>query len=175
MAGAEAASASERREEAMRTLVSTMLLAGALSAQVPELPFDSAADFLKLPAQIHLGEPAGVATNSKGNLFVYMRSGTHTTTGGSRLFTHGGARLLEFDRAGKFVREIGQGVYGFLFAQSVRIDPKDNMWVVDRGANMVIKFDSEGRVVMTMGRKPEAVPSIGPAPASGRGGEGGGR
>src|SRR5262245_28753853 len=120
MARAEASLEAGRREEAMRTLLSTMLLAGSLYAQVPELAFDSAADFLKLPAQIHLGEAAGVATNSRGNLFVYTRTGTHTTTGGSRLFTHGGARLLEFDKSGKFVREIGQGVYGFLFAQSVR-------------------------------------------------------
>src|SRR5262249_49503372 len=152
MAGAEAASASERRGGAMGTLGSTMLLAGALSAPGPQPPLDSAADFLKLPAPLHLRRPARGSPHSTGQPSVDMRSGTHTTTGGSRLFTHGGARLLEFDRAGKFVREIGQGVYGFLFAQSVRIDPKDNMWVVDRGANMVIKFDSEGRVVMTMGR-----------------------
>ena len=164
-------------------LLSGILFAGALvcikaPAQVPDLTFDGAADFLKLPAQIHMGEAAGVATNSKGNLFVYTRTGTHTTTGGSRLFTHGGARLFEFDRSGKFVREIGQGAYGFLFAQSVRIDPRDNIWVVDRGANMVIKFDPAGQVLMTMGRKPEAVASMspGPAPAAapGRGGAGGG-
>ena len=34
---------------------------------------------------------------------------------------------------GKFVREIGVGVYGFIFAQAVRVDPQDNIWVVDRG------------------------------------------
>ncbi len=59
--------------------------------------------------------------------------------------------------AGKFVREIGQGIYGFLFAQVVRIDPQDNIWVVDRGSSLVIKFDPDGRVAMVMGRKPEAI------------------
>jgi hypothetical protein len=152
----------------VRPLLTALIFGGTLSAQVAEIPFDSAADFLKFPPQIHLGEAAGVATNSKGNLFVYTRSGTHTTAGASRLFTHAGSRLLEFDRSGKFVREIGQGVYGFLFAQSVRIDPKDNIWVVDRGSNMVIKFDPEGRVLMTLGRKPEAVAAAAPGP--GRGG-----
>jgi len=58
---------------------------------------------------------------------------------------------FEFDPNGKYVREIGQGVYGFLFAQSVKIDPQDNIWVVDRGSNMLIKFDPAGRVVMTLG------------------------
>lgn len=151
----------------MRAVLTAMLFAGALAAQ--DLAFD-AVDFGKLPPQIHLGEAAGVATNSKGNVFVYTRTGTQTTTGASRLFTHGGARLFEFDRTGKFVREIGQGVYGFLFAQSVRIDPKDNIWVVDRGANIVIQFDPEGRVVMTLGRKPEAVAATPPPPAAAGGG-----
>ena len=53
--------------------------------------------------------------------------------GTSRTFYKAGSRLFEFDQTGKFVREIGVGVYGFNFAQAVRIDPQDNIWVVDRG------------------------------------------
>ena len=71
------------------------------------------------------------------------RAPAQATWGASRTFTHGGSRLLEFDRTGKFVREIGEGVYGFLFAQAVRVDPKDHIWVVDRGSSMVIEFDQE--------------------------------
>ena len=44
------------------------------------------------------------------------------TTAGARNVSHGGSRLFQFDRTGKFVREIGQGVYGFLQAQQVRVD-----------------------------------------------------
>ena len=117
-----------------------------------------------------MGEAAGVATNSKGSIFVYTRTGgVNATLGGSRIFTHGGSRLFEFDRTGKYVREIGEGVYGFLFAQSVRVDSSDNIWVVDSGSSMVIEFDPEGRILMTLGRKPEAV-----SLAGGRGGRGGG-
>ena len=90
------------------------------------------------------------------------------------------ARLFEFDQTGKYVREIGQGLYGFVFAHTVRVDPQDNIWVVDEGSNMVIKFDPEGRVIMTMGRKPEAInipaaPAPGAAAGGGPGGEGGAR
>lgn len=138
--------------------VAALLLAGSLGAQIPEIPYDSAPNFLKLPERVYLGEAAGVATDSRGNIFVYTRTGgTFATTGASRTFTHGGSRLFEFDSNGKYMREIGQGVYGFLFGQAVRVDSRDNIWVVDRGSNMVIKFDSGGRVLMTMGRKPEAV------------------
>ncbi len=154
-----------------RFLLVVCLVAGPALAQVSEIAFDSTPNFLKLPEHIYLGEAAGVATNSKGNLFVYTRTGGVATTGASRWFTHGGSRLFEFDANGKYLREIGQGVYAFLFAQSVKIDAQDNIWVVDRGSNMVLKFDSSGRVVMTLSRKPEAVTLV-PTRA---GGDGGGR
>ena len=113
------------------------LLCGAwVSAQVPGIPFEGNINFLKLPSNIYLGEAAGVATNSKGNIFVYTRSGESGAMGGSRFFTYGGSRLFEFDPTGKYLREIGTGIYGFLFAQSVRVDAQDNIWTVDRGSNI---------------------------------------
>lgn len=151
-----------------RLLVAAALASAvALSAQVsiPEIPFD-ASDPLALPDNIHLGEAAGVATNSKGEIFVYTRTGTPVITlASARAVSHGGSRLFQFDRNGKFVREIGQGIYGFLTAQQVRVDPQDNVWVVDQLASQVIKFDPAGRVQMIFGRKPEAmrVPALPPA------------
>jgi len=38
----------------------------------------------------------------------------------------------------------------------VRVDTDDNIWAVDKGSDMVIKFNPEGRVVMVFGRKQEA-------------------
>jgi hypothetical protein len=148
-----------------------VLACGLLRAQVPELPFDGNIGFLKLSANIHLGEAAGVATDSKGNILVYTRTGEDVTMGGSRFFSHGGSRLLEFDPAGKYVREIGTGIYGFLFAQSVRIDAQDNIWAVDRGSDNIIKFDPAGRFLQVLSRKPE---SINPVPAGGGEGRAGG-
>jgi hypothetical protein len=151
--------------------VSFALLSGALlSAQVPEISFDSAATPLKLPANLHLGEAAGVATDSKGNILVYTRTGEDATMGGSRFFTHGGSRLFEFDATGKYLREVGSGIYGFLFAQAVRVDSQDNIWTVDRGADVIVKFDPAGRFLMALGRKPESVNPAGSG--GGRGGRG---
>jgi len=134
---------------------------------VPEIPFDASPDILKLPTDVYLGEVAGVATNSKGQVFVYTRTGNPTVgLGNSRLFTHGGSRLFQFDRNGSFVREIGQGLYGFLVAHSVRVDPEDNVWIVDEGSNQVVKFSPDGHVLMILGRKPEAV-TIRQSPAGG--------
>src|SRR5262249_5286732 len=75
---------------------------------VPELPFTTVPNFLELPAGEYLGEAVAVATNSKGHIFVFHRSHYN--------------RLFEFDRTGKFVKEIGSGFLGFEFAHSVRVD-----------------------------------------------------
>jgi DNA-binding beta-propeller fold protein YncE len=151
-----------------RSVLAGLLCAGALMAQVPEIAFDAVPDLLKLPERTYFGEVAGVATNSKGRVYVYTRTGaTQATVGGSRIFTHGGSRLFEFDRNGKYLREIGVGLYGFLEAQALRVDAGDNIWVVDKLSSMVIEFDQEGRVAMTLGRKPESVNDIG---GTGRGG-----
>src|SRR5579862_2290245 len=142
---------------------------------VPEIAFDSA-DTLKFPSNIHLGEAAGVATNSKGDVFVYTRTGHPTISiGTARPFAHGGSRLLQFDKTGKFIREIGQDSYGFMVAQQVRVDPQDNIWIVDQMSSMVIKFDPNGRVQLLLGRKAESerVPAAPLTPAAG-GGRGGG-
>jgi len=144
----------------------------------PQINFDSAANALTLPDDVYLGEVAGVATNSRGDIFVYTRTGhPYLSLGTARPFAHNGSRLFQFDRTGKFTRELGQGMYGFLFAAQVRVDPQDNLWVVDQMSGMVIKFDTQGRVAMLLGRKPEAVnnpPRAGGAGAAGGGGEGGG-
>src|SRR5436190_11614964 len=141
---------------------------------VPQLPYDSAPNFLKLPDGLYLGEAVGVATNSKGHVFVYTRTGSpRVTVGTNRAFAHSAARLFEFDQTGKYVHEIGQGLYGFLFAHAVRVDRQDNIWVIDEGSNMIIKFDPEGRVLMTMGRKPEALTVPAPAAAAAEGARGG--
>jgi hypothetical protein len=115
----------------------------AKAQNVPEIPYDTAPNLIKMPAGLYMGEAMGVATNSKGHFFVYTRSAN--------------TRLFEFDQTGTFVREIGQGSYGFEFAHSVRVDPEDNIWVVDEGSNLVIKFNPAGRVIMVMGSRPEVV------------------
>jgi len=124
---------------------------------VPEIPFSSVPNLLKLPPGEYLGEAVAVATNSKGHIFVFHRSAN--------------TRLFEFDQAGKFLKEIGAGYYGFEFSHSVRVDPKDNIWTVDEGTNMITKFSPEGNVLMVLGSRPPAVLGaqaypVGPNPPS---------
>src|SRR5688500_7009553 len=119
-------------------VVATAILASgaALAAQgaAPQIPFESVADLLKTPNDIHVGEVGGVAANSKGQIFVYTRTGhPYATLGDNRTFYHGGSRLFQFDPNGKFVRELGQDVYGFNAAYGLRVDPQGNVWTIDIG------------------------------------------
>lgn len=120
-------------------------------ATVPELPFDSVPNPLQLPADMNFGEVAGVAVNSKGHVFVFSRGNSN---GPAYMAT--AAQLLEFDHKGKFIREIGKNLYGWSYAHAVRIDPHDNIWVVDKGSNMILRFTADGHVDWVFGRKGEA-------------------
>src|SRR5262245_58128355 len=123
-----------------RTLVfiiaATWAITGSIltgQTTVPAIQFESDPMPLTMPDDIHLGEVAGVATNSRGEIFVYTRTGNPTiTTGTARAVSHGGGRLFRYARNGKYVGEIGQGNYGFLQPQQVRVDSQDNVWVVDQ-------------------------------------------
>ena len=162
----------------MKKFASFLLAATALGA-IPalaqgDLPYSSA-EILKYPVGMYPGEIAGVATNSKGHIFIYERTGRPSASlGGSRVFVTGGSDLVEFDQTGKYVRKVSEETYGFLSANSVRVDKQDNVWVADRYSGMVLKFSPDlSRIVMTLGRKPESINiSPGPGAAAGGGGRG---
>jgi DNA-binding beta-propeller fold protein YncE len=125
----------------------------ALAAQQAprDITYRSVPDFLTLPPDIYLGEVAGVAVNSKGHIFVFSRG---STTGPA--YGAAAAQLLEFGPDGRYLREIGHNLYAWSFAHAVRIDRHDNIWVADKGSDMVVEFNPAGRVAMVFGRKQEA-------------------
>jgi DNA-binding beta-propeller fold protein YncE len=136
------------------SIVLLLLFGAAPRAQQstpPEIPFESVANFLKLPRDMNFGENAGVAVNSRGNVFVFTRG---NVTGPA--FGATAAQLLEFGPDGKYIREIGKGLYAMAYAHAVRVDRDDNIWIIDKGSDMVVKFNPEGHAVMIFGRKKES-------------------
>ena len=115
------------------------LLPKAIDA--PDIKYEVVRDFMKLPPNVYLGEGIGIARNSKGHIFV--NSCAQQT------------KTFEFDQNGNYVREIGKELYGHVFCHGVRVDAQDNIWVIDEGANSIIKFNPEGRVTMVLGRRDE--------------------
>jgi streptogramin lyase len=117
-----------------------LLIAPPAFAQqpVPAIAFDSVHNPLKPPAHMYFGEASGVSVNSKGHIFVLSRGNTSGPA-----YAAAATQLLEFDAQGKFIREIGKNLYAWSFGHTVKVDPKDNIWVTDKGSDMVIKFDPE--------------------------------
>lgn len=155
----------------MRTIavgfLSLLLCAGSAYAQnqqtpakaratTPEIPY-SAVRFGKMPPGLYMGEAVGVATNSKGTVYVSTRSGE--------------SHVFEFDRNGNFVKEFAQGSYAYGFAHAVRVDKDDNVWTIDEGTNVVLKFSPSGKLLMVMGKRPDPIDQLakmpGTAPYSG--------
>jgi len=135
-------------------------VAGGVSAQsnAPAIPYEAEDALSGFPDDIHIGEAAGVARNAAGEIFVYTRTGNPTLSlGTSRYMSHSGSRVFKFDSRGRYEREIGQEIYGALFAQQARVDRDDNIWIIDRMSGQVIKFDPAGRIQMVLSRKPESM------------------
>ena len=111
-------------------------------ATAPDIPFESVPNFLTMPPNLYLGEGIGVARNSKGHVFVFTRSGD--------------TRLFQFDQNGKFVREIGQGLYGFEMAHGVRVDSH-----VYGGYSILPNYDSMvGKLIVHRLTRDEAIQAM---------------
>lgn len=129
----------------------------ALAApKAPDIPFESAPNFLKLPTGLYLGETMAIARNSKSQIYVFTRLGE-------------GSRLFQFDPNGNFMREIGRYSYAFAMAHGVYVDAQDFVWTTDEGTNTVIKWNpNTARPEMILGRRHEAVvgliPTLAPIP-----------
>ena len=134
----------------MRYILSFALVVSAV-AQVPDIAFDSVPNFFKLPADMNFGEAAGVAVNSKGHIFVFSRGNSTGPAYGATA-----SQLLEFGPDGKYIREIGKNLYAWSYAHAVKIDKDDNIWAIDKGSDMIVKFNQGGHVEMVFGRKKEA-------------------
>ena len=88
----------------------------------------------KLPPGWRYVEAAGVAVDSKDNVYVFNR-GEHP--------------VIVFDREGNFLRSWGEGLVGR--AHGITIGPEDEVWLTDDGNHTIRKFTPEGKLLLTIG------------------------
>ena len=101
---------------------------------------------------MNVGEVSGVAVNSKGDVAIFTRS----NSAGGPAYGATASQVLLFDKTGKFLREVGKGLYAWSYAHAIRFDKDDNLWAIDKGSDMIVRINPEGHVTMVFGRKKEA-------------------
>jgi len=94
-----------------------------------------------LPDGWKFGRVSSVATDASGQVYVFHR-GKH------------GDPLIVFDAEGKYLRSWGKGMFGN--PHGLRVDPQGYVWVTDNGDHQVMKFDRNGKLLMTLGIKGKA-------------------
>jgi DNA-binding beta-propeller fold protein YncE len=117
-------------------IIALVFATASVEQPVAELPYRVVPAFFQLPEDWQPGEASGVAINSAGHIFLFQRAKP---------------MLTEFDKNGKFVRELGEGL--FTHPHGLRIDRDDNIWTTDDGSHIVLKLDRDGRVLLVLGRK----------------------
>jgi DNA-binding beta-propeller fold protein YncE len=83
------------------------------------------------------GAATGVDVDSHDNVYVLHRNDSMP--------------IMAFDSHGKFLRAWGQGM--IKTTHFLRVDRSGNVWVTDRGDMQAFKFNSKGKLLMTLGKK----------------------
>ena len=123
----------------------------AIDAKTPKLNYKEDVLQLLVPGYT-MGETVGVDVNSQNHIFVYSRTNPQGIARGGTA-----AMLWEFDQSGTFVKEWGPHNYAASFAHSVRVDKHDNVWQVDEGSGMIVKYSPQALPLEQFGRTPEAI------------------
>jgi hypothetical protein len=115
--------------------VFALLLAGPATyaqaiAGAPRLPVEQVPMEIRTPGFGPLGTVSSVAGDSKGLIYVLQRGDKADP-------------VVTVDREGKVVRSWGKGM--FTVPHSIRIDPEGNIWTVDAGSSVLLKFTPDGK------------------------------
>jgi streptogramin lyase len=125
---------------AMRSYLLTLAFLASLTVSAPAPAADSYAvstSWAQMPAGMTWGKVISVAVDDKDNVWVLRRSEPS---------------VVVFTSGGKFVKSWGQGLFND-GAHSIYVDHAGFVWTTDNGDNTVYKFDQDGKLLLTLGRR----------------------
>ncbi|MBS0264799.1 MAG: 6-bladed beta-propeller [Planctomycetes bacterium] len=114
------------------------LIASPFSRGDEKIVFEPVSGFPQVPAHITLGKCSAVALDRAGNVYLLHRGKTP---------------VLCFAPDGKFLR--GWGDEFFHTPHGLRIDRHDQVWATDIGNHLVLKFNTQGKLLLTLGTRGE--------------------
>jgi peptidylamidoglycolate lyase len=106
----------------------------------------------RLPDGLVLGQVAGVDLASNGDVYVFHRAERFWGGEPIKLEFISSPTILVLDSdTGEVIDQWGAET--FVMPHGLTIDDKDNIWLTDVGLQQVFKFDSAGRLLMTLGER----------------------
>src|SRR5579871_837113 len=124
-------------------------IAASNEPQAQPNPYRIINDWAKLPEGRTWGQVATVDIGRHGNIWILERCGK-TNCIDSKLDP-----VIEFDASGKFIKSFGGGMLAY--PHGLFVDKEENIWVTDGDGkdgkgHQVFKFNSDGKVLMTLGK-----------------------
>ena len=127
---------------ALALMTSATLLAQPEGApnQNPEQNFNRDSNWANPPGGEWEGSTIWVTADGKGQIYVLLRSAPHVRI---------------FDRDGNFIRS-WNGDGEITNPHSITIDNDGNAWITETYSHIVVKFDPDGKHLMTLGQRDES-------------------
>lgn len=111
----------------------------------PALNYEAVPNGLTYPQGVAMGLPGDLEFDAKGHLWVISRPGAQFNT----------QPVVEFDENGKYIRSFGEGLFGNR-PHGIHLDADGNIWISDGSAHIVVKFNPQGQVLLTLGTRGQA-------------------
>ena len=116
-----------------KRVFASLVVVAVVSAARAADPYTSTG-FLKFPTEVEVGAMSSVAVDAEDRIFVLHR---------------GDPPVVAFDKEGNYVSSWGTGL--FKVPHGLRVDREGNVWTTDNGNHVLRKFNSEGRLLVTLG------------------------
>jgi DNA-binding beta-propeller fold protein YncE len=146
-----------------------------LVAQSPSPRFEVDPRWPALPAQWTLGQVTGVAVDPSDHVWVLHRPWSLTDDEKAQnpeaACCTAAPPVLEFDASGRYLRGWGGAGAGYEWPEdehAIHVDHKRNVWITsaggprlrDRKENMILKFTSDGRFLLQIGKRGQSRGSL---------------
>ncbi|MDR3698914.1 MAG: peptidyl-alpha-hydroxyglycine alpha-amidating lyase family protein [Candidatus Sulfopaludibacter sp.] len=116
----------------------------ALAASAQPNPYHTVENWFKLPEGRTWGSTSSVDLDRDGNIWVADRCGANSCAGKTD------APVMQFSPGGKLLKSFGAGM--FQFPHCLVVDRGGDIWIVDGHSHQVFQFNTDGKVLMTLGK-----------------------
>jgi DNA-binding beta-propeller fold protein YncE len=119
-------------------LLTSATVAGLAQTPTSDSAYRRVDNWAQLPPGYAWGTMSAVAIDARGNVYGFQRDDPTS-------------KVVVFDKNGKYLKSWGEGA--FPYAHGMRALRGGSIWTTDRQAQLVLKFDPDGKLLFSLGQK----------------------